>query len=212
MARNKDLHAYELSEADWTLIDLVSSWLKSFRSATMQMSTTKVPMVTTTHAIFWGLQEDIKGILHSLPATVYFYIKHGLIDAHTKLSDYYHKYDESPFYTWAACMWFIWLLHGSTDSVLVLDPHISYEGMKLDYAGDESLAEYLESSKTNLYNCYETHYTGKHSAPSQMTDPVPGPSVNPLAPPHSPQKDFTSRFQQKAKAAINELDKFFNLP
>jgi hypothetical protein len=26
----------------------------------------------------------------------------------------------------------------------VLDPRISYEGMKLDYAGDESLAEYLE--------------------------------------------------------------------
>jgi hypothetical protein len=94
----------------------------------------------------------------------------------------------------------------------VLDPRISYEGMKLDYAGDESLAEYLESSKTNLYNYYETHYAGKHSAPSQMTDPVPGPSVNPSAPPRSPQKNFTSRFQRKAKAAVNELDEFFNLP
>ena len=107
MAQNKDLHAYELSEADWTSIDLVSSWLKSFCSATMQMSTAKVPMLSTTHAIFQGLQEDIKGILCSLPATVSSHIKHGLIDAHTKLSDYYHKYDESPFYTWAACMWFI---------------------------------------------------------------------------------------------------------
>jgi len=94
----------------------------------------------------------------------------------------------------------------------VLDPHISYEEMKLDYAGDESLAEYLESSKTNLCNYYKTHYAGKHSAPSQMTDPVPGPSVNPSAPPCSPQKNFTSHFQWKAKAAINKLDEFFNLP
>ncbi|KAF8234450.1 hypothetical protein L208DRAFT_1261736 [Tricholoma matsutake] len=72
------------------------------------MSTTKIPMLSTTHAIFWGLQEDIKGILRCLLATVSPYvtylIKHSLINAHTKLSDYYHKYDESPFYTWAACM------------------------------------------------------------------------------------------------------------
>ncbi|KAF8223262.1 hypothetical protein L208DRAFT_1317767, partial [Tricholoma matsutake] len=107
VAQNKDLHAYELSEDDWTSIDLVSLWLKSFRSVTTQMSTTKIPMLSTTHAIFWGLQEDIKGILQSLPAPVSPRIKHGLIDAHTKLSDYYHKYDESPFYTWAACTSFI---------------------------------------------------------------------------------------------------------
>jgi hypothetical protein len=30
-------------------------------------------------------------------------IKMGLLDAHEKLSEYYFKYDESPFYTWAAC-------------------------------------------------------------------------------------------------------------
>jgi len=102
-----DLHPYELTDADWSSIELVSSWLKSFRSATTQMSTTKVPMLSTTHAIFRGLQEDLKGILRSLPTTVSHRIKKGLIDAHTKLSDYYHKYDESPFYTWAACMPFI---------------------------------------------------------------------------------------------------------
>jgi len=82
---------------------MVSSWLKSFRSATTQMSATKVPMLSTTHAIFRGLQDDIKMILHGLPATVPWAIKKGLLDAHEKLSDYYHKFDESPFYTWAAC-------------------------------------------------------------------------------------------------------------
>jgi hypothetical protein len=106
-AWNKDLHAYELSEADWTLIDLVFSWLKFFCSATTQMSATKVPMLSTTHTIFQGLQGDIKGILCSLSTMGSPHIKHGLIDVHMKLSDYYHKYDKSPFYTWAACMLFI---------------------------------------------------------------------------------------------------------
>ena len=82
---------------------MVTSWLKSFRAATTQMSTTKVPMLSTTHAIFHGLHDDIKDIICSLPASVSPSIKFGLIDAHMKLSDYYHKYDELPFYTWAAC-------------------------------------------------------------------------------------------------------------
>ena len=82
---------------------MVTSWLKSFHAATTQMSTTKVLMLSTTHAIFHGLQDDIKDIIHSLLASVSPSIKFGLIDAHMKLSDYYHKYDESPFYTWAAC-------------------------------------------------------------------------------------------------------------
>ena len=102
--RSKDLHALELSKADWESIKLVTSWLKSFQSTTMEMSTTKSPMLSTTHAIFQGLQDDIKTILHSLPNSVLPQIKLGLTDAHCKLSDYYYKYNESPFYTWAACM------------------------------------------------------------------------------------------------------------
>ena len=81
---------------------MATSWLKSFCSATTQMLTTKVPMLSTTHAIFRGLQDDIKNTVCNLPLTVSPSIKHGLVDVHTKLSDYYHKYDDSPFYTWAA--------------------------------------------------------------------------------------------------------------
>lgn len=105
VSRNKDLHALELSNADWESIKLVALWLKSFRSATTEMSTTKYPMLSTTHAIFRGLQDDIKDILRSLPDSVSPRIKLGLTDAHRKLSDYYYQYDASPFYTWAACMW-----------------------------------------------------------------------------------------------------------
>jgi len=94
----------------WMSIDLVSSWLKSFHSATMQMSTTKVPMLSMHMLSFGDSKRISKGILRSLPATVSSHIKHGLIDVHTKLSDYYHKYDESPFCTWGRHVtWFIQL-------------------------------------------------------------------------------------------------------
>jgi hypothetical protein len=102
-SRNRALHPFSLSEEEWTSISMVSSWLKSFRSATTQMSATKIPMLSTTHAIFRGLQDDLKNILRNQPANLPLSIKMGLLDAHEKLSDYYHKFDESPFYTWAAC-------------------------------------------------------------------------------------------------------------
>jgi sulfur relay (sulfurtransferase) DsrC/TusE family protein len=101
--RNKELHTLELSNADWEAIKLVASWLKSFQSATTEMSTTKVPMLSMMHAIFQGLQDDIKDILRHLPDSVSPQIKLGLTDAHRKLSDYYYQYNASPFYTWAAC-------------------------------------------------------------------------------------------------------------
>jgi hypothetical protein len=104
--RNRELYPYELSDEDWSSIRMVSLWLKSFRSATTQMSMTSAPMLSTMLAVFRGLQDDIKTILRSLAATVSPLIKIGLLDAHEKLSEYYYKYDESPFYTWAACMSF----------------------------------------------------------------------------------------------------------
>jgi len=90
VSRNKDLHALELSNADWESIKLVALWLKSFRSATTEMSTTKYPMLSTTHAIFRGLQDDIKDILRSLPNSVSPRIKLGLTDAHRKFSPRSH--------------------------------------------------------------------------------------------------------------------------
>jgi hypothetical protein len=62
-------------------------------------------MLSTTHAIFRGLQDEIKNILHSLPDSISPRLRLGLTDTHRKLSDYYYQYDESPFYIWAACMW-----------------------------------------------------------------------------------------------------------
>ena len=107
VSRNKDLHALELSKTDWESINLVASWLKSFQSATTEMSAIKILMLSTTHVIFRGLQDDIKNILRGLPSMVSPKIKLGLTDAHRKLSDYYYQFDTSPFYTWAARMYFL---------------------------------------------------------------------------------------------------------
>jgi hypothetical protein len=85
----------------------VASWLKSFQSTTTEMSATSVLMLSTTHAIFRGLQDDIKNILCDLPNSVSPKIKLSLTDAHHKLSDYYYQFDASPFYTWAARMWIL---------------------------------------------------------------------------------------------------------
>jgi hypothetical protein len=101
-SRNKELLSLELSDEDWESLNLVASWLESFRIATLEMSTTKTPMISTTHAIFRGLQDDIKDILRHIPDSASPNITVGLTDAHLKLSDYYYQYDASPFYIWAA--------------------------------------------------------------------------------------------------------------
>jgi hypothetical protein len=103
VGRNRDLRSLELDEDEWHAIAQVADWLMAFRAATTQMSTSKVSMLSTTHAIFRGLQEHIQQIYRDLPTSTPPKIKAGLLNAHKKLSDYYYKYDQSPFYTWAAC-------------------------------------------------------------------------------------------------------------
>ena len=66
------------------------------------MSTTQTPMLSTTHAVFRGLQEDLCDIIRELPETVPPSLKKGLTDAHHKLSDYYYKIDASPYYLWSS--------------------------------------------------------------------------------------------------------------
>lgn len=102
VAKNRELRKYELQDDDWEAIALVAHWLKSFRSATTQMSTTKRPMLSSTHAIFQGLQDSLTDSLRSLPINTPTLLRQALLNAHRKLSDYYGKFDESPYYTWAS--------------------------------------------------------------------------------------------------------------
>ena len=59
VAKNRDLCKHKLQGKDWVAIGLVAKWLKSFQSAMTQMSTTKCPMLSWTHAIFQGLQDSL---------------------------------------------------------------------------------------------------------------------------------------------------------
>jgi hypothetical protein len=59
-------------------------------------------MLSTAHAIFCGLQDEVRNALRSLPDSTSPMIKAGLLAAHQKLSEYYYRFDLSPFYIWAA--------------------------------------------------------------------------------------------------------------
>ncbi|KAJ7327667.1 hypothetical protein DFH08DRAFT_710399, partial [Mycena albidolilacea] len=97
----------ELTALDWDTISLVSDWLYNFCSATSQMSTTSRPMLSSTHSIFCGLQKTLKDKLTALLPNLDPELMNGLTKAHHKLSDYYYKFDRSPFYIWAARLCFI---------------------------------------------------------------------------------------------------------
>ena len=102
VTKNRDLHLYELAPLDWDAIKLVTGWLKSFWSATTEMSATKWATISFTHTIFCGLQQDLCSVLADLPATTSPELKVGLIKAHWKLSDYYNTFNSSPYYVWAS--------------------------------------------------------------------------------------------------------------
>ena len=48
----------------------------------------------------------------------------------------------------------------------MLDPRISYEGLKIDYGDDMILSDHLEDSKTNLFKYFDKHYAMHTPTPS----------------------------------------------
>ena len=97
----------------------------------------------------------------------------------------------------------------------MLDPWISYKGIKADYADNSILSDHLEQSRSDLVDYFNTNYSNT----------IPVPSSSPSAPPvyvrsadsapmthGSPQKSFTARYHRKEKASINELKEYFKLP
>ncbi|KAG1795437.1 uncharacterized protein HD556DRAFT_1235690, partial [Suillus plorans] len=94
---------YELTPKDWSAVQLVSDWLKAFHLAITQMSMTKCSMLSSTQAIFHGLQESLQESLHMLPNNTPPCLKDSLIKVHRKLSNYYIKFNGSPFYIWSSC-------------------------------------------------------------------------------------------------------------
>ena len=89
----------------------------------------------------------------------------------------------------------------------MLDPCISYEGLKIDYGDDATLSDHLKDSKVNLF---------KYSNENYATLPAPMPSLPPPSPVQTvggfPQISFTARYHQKLNHSTNELEEYFKLP
>ncbi|KAF5335031.1 hypothetical protein D9758_016187 [Tetrapyrgos nigripes] len=81
-----DLQDCLLDETDWANITKVTAWLKTFCVATLQMSTTKTPMLSSTLKVLHSLEDDVKEIISSLgPWDVSDDVCDALIAAHGKL-------------------------------------------------------------------------------------------------------------------------------
>jgi hypothetical protein len=59
-------------------------------------------VLSSSHAVFCDLQEHLRALLKGLPDDVDPTRKKALTSAHRKLSDYFYKFDQSEYYTWAA--------------------------------------------------------------------------------------------------------------
>jgi hypothetical protein len=96
-----------------------------------------------------------------------------------------------------------------SNGFLVLDPRISYDGLRADLSDDsDPLAlEHLEQCKASLEFHYETYYAKPDDTHSR---PSPAPITSK---PSSPQKvDFTARYCKPAREFVNELQEYFKLP
>jgi hypothetical protein len=196
-----------LEDSEWAALAMVASWLKMFREATVLMSTTKRPMLSSTHAIFRGLQAHIQDIITDLPSDVELELRDGLVASHLKLSEYFAKFDESAYCLWACreCS-FGW--HISVfEIVVVLDPRISYEGLRQDYASEPDLLSDLDTSKEALKDYFVANYCPVDSV---ETPDIPDDT---MAPDSSPQKfDFTKRYRRHSPTSIHaELDDYFRV-
>jgi hypothetical protein len=93
----------------------------------------------------------------------------------------------------------------------VLDPRISYGGMKADYADDQALSEYLEDSKSKLFGYFNENYMKFHGSTLTQT-PSPARGTTTALTSGSPQKCFTARYRRRENVTVNELEEYFKLP
>ena len=79
----------------------------------------------------------------------------------------------------------------------VLDPRITYEGLKLDFANDPGLLTDLERSKELLEEFYDNNYAASpvHSENFDNSHPI-----------DSHMSDFTSHYSSIDAEVVNELE------
>lgn len=101
-------------------------------------------------------------------------------------------------------------LHLDLTLLAVLDPRISYEGLKADFSSDPDLLDHLEDMRSQLNSHFQAKYAGKFN-PKRATAPAPSTSSF-THPKGSPQKDFTARYRLQQRTVIDELQEYFKLP
>lgn len=185
---------FRLGEEDWSAVCIVERWLVAFRCATLAMSATKTPMLSTIHAVFRGLQESLRDELKALPDDCNPRLKAALLAAHKKLSDYYWKIDnESPFYLWAS----------------MLDPRIMYEGLLADCTDEDGMTEQdLGKARDALIAYFNTNYLPADSS-AQPADVAQ--SARPSAGVGQPF-DFMARYNNQPRKTVNEMEDFLRQP
>ncbi len=97
----------------------------------------------------------------------------------------------------------------------VLDPRISYSGLKSEYSDDKELDQYLEQAKHDLRQHYLDNYASTASVAAPVPNPVvrtPSASAAPLFGQGSPQKvSFTAHYKQGPRWSSDEMNEYFVL-
>ncbi|KAH8927021.1 hypothetical protein BT69DRAFT_1394053 [Atractiella rhizophila] len=97
------LDSQRLRKAEWDGVEAVATWLESFRNATIEMSTTSSPSLSSTLGMYYGLMGEIKEFITTMPKTIPKEFRDGLVNAHVKLSTYNAVLDNSPYPLWSVC-------------------------------------------------------------------------------------------------------------
>ncbi|KAF9496576.1 hypothetical protein BDN71DRAFT_1430170 [Pleurotus eryngii] len=83
---NHDLLQYDLTPTHWNAIEAIEKWLKNFHFASVQMSTTSHLMLSTTLAMFCGLQENLHTIISTIPTDTPTVLCDSLVSLHLELN------------------------------------------------------------------------------------------------------------------------------
>ena len=84
----------------------------------------------------------------------------------------------------------------------VLDPRITYKGLKLDFKNDPVLLVDLDKSKSRLREYYNKYY---------VVSPAPPRDTNNACPKLSSTSDFTACYESIIPDSINKLDEYLKI-
>ena len=206
---NKDLRHLELSDDEWNSIQLVAKWLQQFDIATSEMSTMKKPMLSFFHS----LQANLYDALVNLPLNIDPRLKAGLLKLIQSLNNIIiSSISLLTIFGLLVCEFPTTYHRISEFNHPVLDPQISYNGLKEDFneSSDLQLLNDLNKAKQELFKLYEEHYAHRSSQDNILqpgtTTMLSGAGFSILS-----TSSFTVRYQCRGPQILNQLEDYFRL-